>query len=227
VNEPTESIPAADPERLGGSGEPESRARLWRHKSQATMRTMAVVMIDVGVQDALELVTAGDQDPVEALAPNGADEALGKRVGLRSLDRCSDDLDPLAAEDLVEGPGELRVAIVDQEAWRRGSVGERPRELAGLLRDPGVAWMVGAARYVHPAATKLDEEQDVEPCREDGVDVKKSHASMLAAWPRMNSRQETPALWPAGPSPASRRGLRIVVVATLNPSAPSSPAIRW
>src|SRR5437016_1529021 len=83
-------------------------------------------------------------------------EALGKRVRLRSLDRCSDDLDPLAAEDLVEGAAELRVAIVDQEAWGRGSVGERPRELARLLRDPGVAWMLGAARYVDPAAPKLD-----------------------------------------------------------------------
>jgi hypothetical protein len=126
VNEPTESIPAADPERIRGSGEAESRSRLWRHESQATMRTMAVVVIDVGVQDVLELATAGDQNPVEALAPHGADEALGKRVRLRSVDRCSEDLDPLAAEDLVEGAGELRVAIVDQEAWRRGSVGERP-----------------------------------------------------------------------------------------------------
>jgi hypothetical protein len=41
------------------------------------------------------------------------DEALGKCVRLRSLDRGSDDLDPLAAEDLLEGAGELRVAIVD------------------------------------------------------------------------------------------------------------------
>jgi hypothetical protein len=115
------------------------------------MWTMAVVVIDVGVQDVLELATAGDQDPVEALAPLGGDEALGKGVGLWSVDRCSDDLDPLAAEDLVEGAAELRVAIVDQEAWRRGSVGERPRELARLLRDPDAARMLGAARCGYPA----------------------------------------------------------------------------
>ena len=90
----------------------------------------------------------------------------------------------LAAEDLVEGAAELRVAIVDQQAWRRGSAGERPRQLARLLRDPGVAWMLGTARYVDPAATKLDEEQDVEPCREDAVDgeeVAREHARRLAA----------------------------------------------
>jgi hypothetical protein len=50
------------------------------------MRTVAVVVIDVGVQDALELARAGDQDPVEALASHGPDEAIGKRVGPRSLD---------------------------------------------------------------------------------------------------------------------------------------------
>jgi hypothetical protein len=32
------------------------------------MRTMAVVMMDVGVQDALELARTDDEDPVEALA---------------------------------------------------------------------------------------------------------------------------------------------------------------
>jgi hypothetical protein len=129
VDEPTESISAMDPQRIGGSGEAQSGSRLGRHESQAAMRAMAVVVIDVGVQDALELATAGDQDPVEALVPDGADEAPGKCVGLWSVERRSDDFDPLAAEDLVEGVGELRVAIVDQEAWRRGSVGERPREL--------------------------------------------------------------------------------------------------
>ena len=91
VNAPTESVSAGDLERIRGSGEAESRSRLWRDESEATMRTVAVVVLDVGVQDALELATAGDQDPVEALAPHGADEALGKRVCPRSLDRCSDD----------------------------------------------------------------------------------------------------------------------------------------
>ena len=165
------------------------------------MWTMAVVVIDVGVQDALELATAGDQDPVEALAPHGADEALGEHVGLWSPDRCSDDLDPLAAEDLVEGAAELRVSIVDQEAGRRGSVGERPRQLARLLRDPGV---VGC--WVQPATCTLRLPTSMKNRTYSRVaktvsTVKKSHASMLAAWARMNSRQETPALWPAGPRP--------------------------
>src|SRR5438093_7376624 len=146
---------------------------------------------------------------------------------LRSLDRCSDDLDPRAAEDLVEGAVELRVAIVDQEAWRRGSVGERPRELARLLRDPGAAWMLGAARYVHPAAPKLDEEQDVEPSREDRVDgeeVAREHARRLPADELTPPNAGSLA---SGSEPCFAQDLRIVVAATLSPSAPSSPAIRW
>jgi len=104
VNAPTESIPAVDPPRIRGSGEAKSRSRLWRHESQATMRTVAVVVIHVGVRDALELATAGDADPVQALAAHGADEALGERVRLRSLDRYSDDLDRLAGKTSSKAP---------------------------------------------------------------------------------------------------------------------------
>jgi hypothetical protein len=74
-NAPAESIAAVDAERIGGSGEAQSGSRLRRDESQATMRAMAVVVIEVGVQDALELATAGDQDPVEALAPLGGRRA--------------------------------------------------------------------------------------------------------------------------------------------------------
>jgi hypothetical protein len=87
-------------------------------------------VVDVDTEDALELATVDDQDPVEALAPDRADEALGVGVRLRRLDRRLDDFDPLAAEDLIERAVELGVAIANQESKRRGSLGERPSELA-------------------------------------------------------------------------------------------------
>jgi hypothetical protein len=191
------------------------------------MRPMPVVLHDVDVQHALELRAADDQDPVEALAPHRTDKALGVRIGTRRLDRRLDDLEPLASEDLVERGGELAVTIVDQEARRRGSVGKRPREVARLLRDPECVRIGGSSRQMHPAGCELDEKSTYRRVEKTVSTVKKSHASMLAAWPRMHSRHETPALWPAGPSLASRGSLRIVVVATLNPSARSSPAMRW
>jgi hypothetical protein len=76
---------------------------------------MAVVVIDVDAEHLLKLSPADDQDPVEAVAAHGADPALGKRVCLRRPERCADDLDALASEDLVEGAAELAVAIVDQK----------------------------------------------------------------------------------------------------------------
>ena len=79
---------------------------------------MAVVMVDIDTEHLLELSPADDQDPVEAVAPDSADPALGERVRLRRPERRADDLDTVASEDLVEHLAELAVAIVDQEANR-------------------------------------------------------------------------------------------------------------
>jgi hypothetical protein len=59
-----------------------------------------------------------DQQPVETLGSDGADEAFGDRVGLRRSHRCADDLDRFASEDDVEGARELAVANPDEEANR-------------------------------------------------------------------------------------------------------------
>ena len=81
MNEATETIPSADAERMGRSNWAETGPRLRRDEPETAMRTMAVVMIDVDAEDALELAAAGDQDPVQALAPHRAHKARG--VGVR------------------------------------------------------------------------------------------------------------------------------------------------
>jgi hypothetical protein len=63
----------------------------------------------------LEVAAAEDQQPVEALTADAADEALSVGVCLGCTDRRVDHLEPFAAEDLVEGGAELAVAVVDQE----------------------------------------------------------------------------------------------------------------
>ncbi len=75
-------------------------------------------MVDEAREDALEMATVEDQEPVETLASDGADEALGDRVRLRRPHRRADDLDAVASEDDVEVAGELAVTIPDQEANR-------------------------------------------------------------------------------------------------------------
>jgi hypothetical protein len=88
------------------------------------MRPMAVVVVDVDAEHLLELSPADDQDPVEAVAADGADPALGERVRLRRPKRCADDLDAVASEDLVEDTAELAVSVVNQEADRCQPFGE-------------------------------------------------------------------------------------------------------
>ena len=66
------------------------------------MWPVAVVMVDEGPKHPLEMATIEDQEPVETLRSDGADEALGDRVRLRCSHRRADDLDPVASEDDVE-----------------------------------------------------------------------------------------------------------------------------
>jgi len=104
-------------------------------KRESAVRAFAVVVLDVDPQDMFEMSAADDQEPVEALVADRADESLREGVRLRRLHQRVDDRDSFAAEQLVEGGGELAVAIVDQETRPLEKVGEA--EVARLLDDPG------------------------------------------------------------------------------------------
>lgn len=77
---------------------------------------MAVVMSDVDTQHAFEVSAVHDQEPVEAFAAHGSDEAFSDRVRSRRSHRRLDDADAFASEDGVKIPAELAVAVADQEA---------------------------------------------------------------------------------------------------------------
>jgi len=64
---------------------------------ECLVRTSLVEVADVDAQDVLELATAVDEDPLEALPRHTADPALGATVRIRRLDRRSGDLDAFAA----------------------------------------------------------------------------------------------------------------------------------
>jgi hypothetical protein len=111
---------------------------------------MAVVVLDIEVQDVKKLPPPGDQEVVQALLAYGANPALGDGVGVGGLDRRQDDLGADRAPDVVEGSGELAVAVVDQEPDCRGIVFEGDEEVTGLLGDPRtVGLAVTPARCTH------------------------------------------------------------------------------
>src|SRR5215218_6887019 len=111
-------------------------------------------MLNEDAKHPFEMAAVEDQEPVETLRSDGADEALGNRVRLRCAHRRADDLDPFASEDDVEVTRELAVAIPDQKPHRGRALRQSPGELTGLLGDPGAARV-----RRHPAAAELDEEE--------------------------------------------------------------------
>ena len=124
VDQSAESVASLELVWRVGSGETEARPWYRWCQPESAMWPMGVVVVDVDAQDALELPAAGDQEPVEAVAADGADPAFGERVRFRRSKWGADDLDTFAAENLVEVAAELAVTIVDQEAGRCRSPGE-------------------------------------------------------------------------------------------------------
>ena len=105
---------------------------------------MAVVMVGIDAKHVFKLAAAEDEQPVEALATDAADPALGVGVRVRCLDGRTDHGHSFATEDVIETAAELGVAIVDQEAERLPAIIERHQQVACLLGDPG-ACRVGRA----------------------------------------------------------------------------------
>jgi hypothetical protein len=66
------------------------------------MWPLGVVVIEVDAQHAVEVATVEDQQPVEALRADGADEPFRDGVRAWCLHRRLHDPDLLAAEDLIE-----------------------------------------------------------------------------------------------------------------------------
>src|SRR5215217_427908 len=137
----------------------------------------------------LEVSAVEDQEPVETLSANGADEALGDRVRLRRAHRCFDDLDAFACEDGIEVARVLAVSVAirnrDRQArscsvqvnWRACCVTHAP----GRVRS--------AASDMHAAATQLDEEDNVQPLQRDGLDGEEVDAEDAL---RLSSQERAP-----------------------------------
>ena len=132
------------------------------------MGTMAVVVPDVAVEDAKEVAAAGDQEMVQAFPAHGTDPALGNGVGVRGLDRCTDDLRTNRVPDVIEGPGELAIAVADQESEAALLI-KLAKDIPGLLGDPGAGGVGADTSEVDSSGVQLDEEQHIQPLQEHGV----------------------------------------------------------
>jgi hypothetical protein len=79
------------------------------------VRSVLVVVVAVDAENSLEMPSAEDQDPVEAVGANRAHPAFGVGVRVRRLDRRADNSDAFGPQDFVEGVAELRVVDAESE----------------------------------------------------------------------------------------------------------------
>jgi hypothetical protein len=93
---------------------------------------MSIVMNDEHRKNALKMTRVGDQQPVEALGPNGPHESLRDAVRLRRLNRRAHDPNARAAKHLIEASREFAIPIPNQQANRFSVFGERPRDLTSF-----------------------------------------------------------------------------------------------
>ena len=135
------------------------------------MWPVAVVVLLVLVKYGGGVPLIDDQDAVEKLAPDAADETFSDCVGPWCPHRRLDDADVDGGEHRVERGGELGVAIANQEPDAAAGVVEIHDEVAGLLGQPGAGRVGGDAEDVYAAGGVLDDEERVQPVQGDGVEV--------------------------------------------------------
>ena len=90
-----------------------ARRGIGRLEVERAVWPVGVVVVGEDAEDALEVPSVDDQEPIETLSADGADEALGGRVRSRRSHGCLDGSDAFVGEDGVEVAREFAVAVAD------------------------------------------------------------------------------------------------------------------
>ena len=80
---------------------------------EVPVRTVAVVMVDVFREHHLKVPPPEDENPVQTLASDRANETLGNRVGAGRSNRRPNDRHSLGGQHPIEGGSELGVVAAD------------------------------------------------------------------------------------------------------------------
>lgn len=111
-----------------------------------------------------------DDGAVQELVAQGFDPSFGVRVCLRRPRWDPDRGDPGPGEDGVEGTRELSGSISDHES-KPMTVAEPHHEVACSLGCPRAGRVRGDPGEMHPSCRVFDDEQNMAPSEEHGVDA--------------------------------------------------------
>ena len=140
------------------------KSPFWTLVTYPLMWSCSVVVMHIFPQDRIQMPFVDDDQLVEALLTDGADPAFRVGIGIRRSNRRLDDFKVLCSKDLIKGPCELRVMIVEKVAKGWHSVFQRPRQLACLLRDPVGSRTLSTACDVNTARAQFNEKEPI-PCK--------------------------------------------------------------
>jgi hypothetical protein len=211
---------------LAKNGRPSER--VWRLQQQRPVGTVAVVMLDVDPKDLLQVATANDQQPVQALGADRPHPALRVRVRPGA---------PGTGVNSTSAPSErstsskLRENFASQScstkrARRPCSPSTRSRLRACWVTHWPFGLAVTPARWTRRVSRSM--KNSTYSRRSQTVStVKKSQATIPAASWRRNALQDLAARRGAGFSPWRRSVVRITVAERRTPSWSSSPWMRW
>src|SRR5262245_51032086 len=124
----------------------------------------AVVVVEVSGEDVSQVALAQDEDMVETLSADRADQAFGKRILPRASGSREDFLDLHAPHTLAEGVPVDRIAIAE-EIGRGGIVGESVHDLLG---GPSSRGMLGDVEVQDSTPMVREDDQDEEHTQASG-----------------------------------------------------------
>ena len=113
--EATREVASAHPDSPVLADQDQTGGWLRWFEPKRSVWALSVVVLDMDPEGLLQVTTANDQPPVEALGVDGADPTLRIGVRVRRLDRRNEHLGTLGPAHVVEarqkrsGPGECRV----------------------------------------------------------------------------------------------------------------------
>src|SRR5206468_3526185 len=113
-------------------------------------------------------------------------------------DRRLDQPESFGTKDLVEGGREFAIPVADQDPMPLPLLGERHRQVARLLHDPGAVGIGTDAGEIHATPRQLDEEEHVEPAQPERLnreEVTLDHRSRLLAQELSPADARSPRRW--------------------------------
>jgi hypothetical protein len=188
MEETAEPITAANLTSLAIADDVRTGGWIRRLQPKRPVRTMTVVVLDIDPKDLLEAAAPDEQQPVQALGPYRPDPALRVGVRVRGLHRRQQHLGALGAEHIVE-------AAENFASWSRSTKrSRRPRSPSATSKlracwvtQAPFGWAVTPARSTRRVSSSM--KNNSYSRRSEMVStVKKSQATIPAAWRRRNAR---------------------------------------